>query len=192
MKQKKCCDGNQSKLYLIVVAVILVLMVALTLTTNKSYTVDQQKMALEYTELSKNNQFKYVKIDDVLKVFENGTAVVFFGFPECPWCQKTAPILSEAASKAGVKEILYYNPMEIRAENTPKYQQLVKILNKYLRNDDNNQKRLFVPDIYVVKKGEIVAQANELAKPDDKVETYYTDKRTKELVDIYEKALKKL
>lgn len=183
---------NNQKLFLIIAASIVTLMVVLNLTMNQNYSVSQQKMALEYPELSVNNRFNYVDVDEVLEVLNDGTGVIFFGFPECPWCQNIVPILNKAAVDSDTKQILYYNPLEIRSENTPKYQQIVKLLNKYLSVDENNQKRLFVPDIYVVKKGKIVARANDMSKPGDDVETYFTNQKKKQLLTKYQEALNKL
>lgn len=183
---------NNQKLVLIITATIITLMLVLTFTMNNNYSVDQRKMALEYSKLSINNRFEYVGADEVLEVLNDGTGVIFFGFPECPWCQNTAPILNKAAIESGVKKILYYNPLEIRSENTPKYQQMVKILNKYLTVDENNQKRLFVPDIYIVKQGRIVAHVNDMSKPGDDVNTYFTNKKRSQLLKTYKEALNKL
>ena len=64
----------------------------------------------EYMEVNINNDNKIVYADyktifDVL----DGTGVIYFGFPECPWCRNAVPILLEAAEESGIKQIYYLN-----------------------------------------------------------------------------------
>ena len=44
-------------------------------------------------KIDKDNPMIYANIEDVQKLLENGTGVVYFGFPECPWCRNMVPNL---------------------------------------------------------------------------------------------------
>ena len=57
----------------------------------------------EYMEVNINNDNKIVYADyktifDVL----DGTGVIYFGFPECPWCRNAVPVLLEAAEESSI------------------------------------------------------------------------------------------
>jgi hypothetical protein len=91
-----------------------------------------------------------------------------------------------------IKEIYYLNPKEIRNKNTTEYQRIVYLLKDYLTVDENGNKRLYVPDIYFISKGEVVGhhfktldvQANLATNP-------LNDKEKDELKDIYKKLISK-
>ena len=181
-----------NKVVLVLLALMMALLGYFVVLDKNNVNVDAEKMHLDYAEVSRNNVFVYTDIDTVLKIFKEGTGVVYFGFPICPWCQGVTPLLNKAAHNTGVKKIYYYNPIETRGENTPKYKELVGYLKDYLSEDDEGNKRLFVPDTYVVKNGKIVGQANEMAKENDDVKTYFTKEKKKELIKVYEDIMKKL
>ena len=60
---------------------------------------DNEKFANEYTEVGKNNVFVYREADEIIKILEGGTGIVYLGFPECPWCQAYVPMLNEVAKE---------------------------------------------------------------------------------------------
>lgn len=42
-----------------------------------------------------------------------GSGVLYFGFPECPWCRILLPSLLQVAEDTN-QTVYYYNPKEIR------------------------------------------------------------------------------
>lgn len=145
---------------------------------------DSVKFSKEYIEVGEENIFEYKSIDEIVKILEGGTGVVYLGFPECPWCQRYVVYLNEVAKESGVENIYYTNILQYRKDNTEGYQKLVSMLDGYLLNDNEGNPRIFVPDITVVQNGEIVGHDNEtsvVTEEDGTPEEYWTEKRIEDL-----------
>lgn len=125
---------------------------------------DAKKFKSEYTNVSDDNPFVYRSVDQIINILEKGTGVVYLGFPECPWCQAYVPYVEEVAKKVGIDKVYYYNIKEDRKNNTEEYQKIVKILDVYLSNDDEGNKRIYVPAIIIVQNGKIVEFDDETSK----------------------------
>lgn len=170
------------KLFLIIPIVCICLLIGCA---NKE--TDAQKFAKEYTQVSENNYFVYKESEEIIKILENGTGIVYLGFPECKWCQAYVPILNEVADMEGVEKIYYYNILEARKNNTEDYQKMVQLLNEYLQYDEEGNKRIYVPTVIFVSKGNIVAFDDETAydtKGFSEPTEYWTDE---EISDLKEK-----
>ena len=93
----------------ILLCLMLVLLVGCTGTT------DAQKFKKEYEalngqsnyagvlhktiEISENNPMIYATDEEVITMLESGTGIIYFGFPDCPWCRAALPVLLEAAEE---------------------------------------------------------------------------------------------
>ena len=66
---------------------------------------------LSYSSLDipKNNPMKYSSYEEIFKILDNGTGVIYLGFPECPWCRNIVPVLIDTALKSKVETIYYLN-----------------------------------------------------------------------------------
>lgn len=147
---------------------------------------DALKFAEEYTKVSSDNYFVYKNKEEIIKILEHGTGLVFIGFPECPWCQAYAPILNEVADIEGLEKIYYYNILEDRKNNTEEYKKIVNILYDYLRYDSEGNKRIYVPSVVAIVEGEIVGFDDETSydtKGLDNPEEYWTDEELRDLKD---------
>jgi thiol-disulfide isomerase/thioredoxin len=125
---------------------------------------DREKFKSEYTNVTSDNPFVYRSVDQIINILEKGTGVVYLGFPECPWCQAYVPYVEEVAKKVGIDKVYYFNIKEDRKNNTEEYQKIVKILDVYLPNDDEGNKRIYVPAIIVVRNGKIIEFDDETSK----------------------------
>lgn len=125
---------------------------------------DREKFKSEYTNVTSDNPFVYRSVDQIINILEKGTGVVYLGFPECPWCQAYVPYVEEVAKKVGIDKVYYFNIKEDRKNNTEEYQKIVKILDVYLPNDDEGNKRIYVPAIIIVQNGKIVEFDDETSK----------------------------
>lgn len=125
---------------------------------------DREKFKSEYTNVTSDNPFVYRSVDQIINILEKGTGVVYLGFPECPWCQAYVPYVEEVAKKVGIDKVYYFNIKEDRKNNTEEYQKIVKILDVYLPNDDEGNKRIYVPAIIVVQNGKIIEFDDETSK----------------------------
>lgn len=154
------------------------------LTSCKENISDSQKFANEYTQVQEYNVFAYRSEEEIIKILEHGTGVVYLGFPECPWCQAYVPILNEVADTEGLDKISYYNILEARKNNTEFYQKLVSILSDNLRYDEEGNKRIYVPAVISVVEGKIIGFDDESSYDTlgyDDPKNYWTEERTKNL-----------
>lgn len=170
--------ANQIKIILtfVIVAIIITLIVIFReqLFKVKENITDSEKFFRDYNGVTVDNVYKYVTAKEAIELFKVDEAVIFFGFKECIWCQEYAPILNDYAKENNVKTIYYVDIKEDRANNTQEYQELVKLLDKYLEDDDNNNKRIYVPDVYFIKDGKIVGHNNDTSTEDGAdTEEYY-------------------
>ena len=124
---------------------------------------DAQKFSNEYGEIGEDNVIVYRSIDEIKKILENGTGIVYLGFPECQWCDKYVVYLNEVAKEEDVERIYYFNVLKDRQDDTDDYLELVEMLEEYLQYDEEGNKRIYVPAVIAVKNGEIVGFDDETA-----------------------------
>lgn len=167
---------------LIITLILSVLL--LTSCKGKETISDSKKFASEYTQVQEYNVFTYRSEDEIIKILEHGTGIVYLGFPECPWCQAYVPILNEVADIEGLDKVYYYNILKDRQDNTEFYQKLVSILSDNLRYDEEGNKRIYVPAVISVVEGKITGFDDESSydtlgfnNPKD----YWTEERIKNL-----------
>jgi len=130
------------------------------ITLNSDIT-DAVRFNQEYPQVGENNIYIYASVDEIIDTLANGTGVVYLGMPSCPWCQAYTPILNDVAMSLGIDKIRYFDITQIRQDNTEDYQKIVSILKDHLDLDADGNPRVFVPDITVVKNGEILGHDNE-------------------------------
>ena len=170
------------KKILLIIPIIFALL--LTACTKEEKETDAKKFAKEYTQITEDNYFVYRTSDEIIKILENGTGVVYLGFPECPWCQSYVKMLNEVADIEGLEKIYYLNILEDRKNNTEDYQKIVEILKDHLQYDDEGNKKVFVPAVIVVSKGEIIGFNDETSydtKGFENPEDYWTEDEVSDL-----------
>lgn len=116
---------------------------------------DAVRFASEYP-VSEDNVFVYRTLEEINKILENGTGLIFLGFPECPWCRGYAPIINEIAKQEKLEKVYYFNIKQDRADNTELYQKTVKLLEENLRYDEEGNRRIYAPSLIAVKNGKVV------------------------------------
>ena len=144
----------------IIVSVVLLLAVAITsylLLNKEEKNTDAKRFSREYQTVDKNNVFTYRTFEEIENILKHGTGVIYLGFPECPWCQAYVKYLNEVAVDNDVEKVYYYNILNDRKENNDNYKALVKILDEYLKYDNEGNKRIYVPAVISVKEGEILS-----------------------------------
>lgn len=171
----------KKKLILLIPIMVVCLLVGCA---KKEVETDAQKFAKEYSTITEDNYFVYRTGEEIIKILEHGTGVVYLGFPECPWCQAYVPMLNEVADIEGLEKIYYYNILEDRKNNTDLYKRIVNITKDYLKYDEEGNERIYVPAVIIVLEGKIIGFDDETSydtKGYELPEDYWTEEERKEL-----------
>ena len=147
----------------------------------------------QYTGLPEAKRFVKESGDEIVDRFNSGTGVIFLGFKECPWCQKTAPLINEAAQVEGAN--VYYVDIRQERENvTEAYQAIVSILSPHLPKDEEGNVRISTPDISIVKDGEIIWRFKTEAVTEAEMtpQTYWTEDRQARAIEQFKDEMRKL
>lgn len=141
-------------------------------------TVENLTMHEQYSGLPEDNRFVEEPGSQIIDTFENGTGIILLGFKECPWCQKTVPLLNQAAEAEDLS-VHYLDIREERSSNSYLYRELIAILEPYLKKDENGTPTISTPDISYVKDGEIVwrFEMEETTIEELTPDTYWTEER---------------
>ena len=126
-------------------------------------------------DIPSNSQVEYVDLAQIQDIVARGTGVLYFGFPECPWCRTLVPVLFEAIEATGYEGPVYYGNfvgerdkrslddsgnIVIEQEGSEAYQQLVATLydwlGPYTGLNDDTIKRIYFPTTVFVKDGQVV------------------------------------
>lgn len=149
-------ERSKKNVYIIFgIIAVLILIISLSFLFKKDKMSDAERFAKEY-DFTVNNVFVYRNLDEINKILENGTGVVYLGFPECPWCRGYIPYLNEVAINEHLDKIYYFNILNDRKNNTSGYKKTVQLLNDYLKYDNEGNKRIYVPAVIAVNNGKIV------------------------------------
>ncbi len=153
-------------------------------------------------ELKDNNPFVYATAKEVVSTLENGTGLIYLGFPNCPWCRNAINVLQHV----NTDKILYLNMTDERdayevkegvlnkiKDGTDEYYEMLKALDSILSDYEvdgikTGEKRIYVPLVIGVKEGQIVGyHADTVELPDG--QTPYdllTKKQQSDLKLIYD------
>lgn len=197
-------------------SILLVLLLLTGCTSAFKVTDDSKKFKQEYealngelnssgseylkVKINKANPFKYLTYEETMDFLENGTGILFFSRPGCPYCRATLDATIKFAEENNIKRINYYNPETIREENKEPYKALLNKLNEYLEIDtvtqketdadfDDTLKRLVVPHMFFINNGEVVFEYQENRADWSKK---LTKEQSKEIIDIYTEGYEKL
>lgn len=154
-------------------------------------------------EVEDDNPIKYSNADEIVKLVNNGTGIIYLGYPTCPWCRNAVPILLQAAKDTGIDKIYYMNMHDERdsyivkddelvltKEGTEGYKKLLKvfdgILDDYVVDGYNTkEKRIYVPSVIFVRDGEIVGYHMDTVKSQEDPYVVLNEKQQEELYNIY-------
>jgi len=181
---------------ILIVAIVIVIFVIKD--NNKVvYTNDEIKFKEEYEALNNqgnnyndkkylelniidDNNIEYATEEEIAKILKDGSGVIYFGFPGCPWCRAMIAPLLEEASKNGINKVYYLNILDMRdaykvenkkvlrtKEGSDSYYKILDSLSEYLKDYSitdakgkeyaTGVKRLYAPTVVMVKDGEVKA-----------------------------------
>ena len=125
-----------------------------------------------YDELPKENHFEVTDQETLTSILTHGTAIVFLGFPECPWCQAYIPMLEEALSENEAM-CTYYNIYWDKENDREYYDSIADLLisqndsgEEIIQYDNDGLPRIYMPLVLFVEKGRITAFDNETCMED--------------------------
>ncbi len=208
----------KKKIIIIVAIIIVLLIIGITyyiLNNNDSTKfkneyekLNNQKGYLDIT-IPKDNNVKYATFDETMDFLNNGTGILYLGFPECPWCRNALPVLLEAAKDNEIENVYYYNAKPIRdekelkdgkiiikKEGTKDYYKLVDKLKDHLGPyeglDDESVKRIYFPTAVFVMGGKVVGIHIGTVDSQKDPSKGLTKKQKQELLDTYNQNIKKI
>lgn len=134
---------------------------------------NDNKKKYQTLDIARKNVIEYADYEKIFDVLDNETAVIYFGFPTCPWCRTLIPSLLDAAEESGIEKIYYLNNKDSRdikklekkrivteKEGTDDYYKLLEKLDEFLGEyeglNDKKVKRLYFPTVVFVKEGKVV------------------------------------
>jgi len=169
-KDKGIIIGGVCLLLLVILAIFLIVFKDDNKALSDGYIFSQ-----EYASVSEDNPFVYRSANEIIEILENGTGVVYLGFPECKWCQRYVKYLNEVAYEEDIEKIYYFNIKETRENNTESYQKIVSLIGDYVPFDEEGKRRIYVPAVIYVNKGEIIGHDNETSMVSGDVDEYWTE-----------------
>lgn len=169
------------------------------------------KYEKEYLEvqLKDENPFIYKSEDEIIKILEGGTGLLYFGFASSPECRSMISVLEEAADEMSLKEIYYLDIENIRdfyvidqndkllkeKDGSLGYYKILNLLDSYLREykifaKDGNyvdtlEKRLYAPTVVAVLNGNVVGFHEVTAQTENDGFGSLTDEERNSLKKIY-------
>lgn len=148
----------------------------------EEYKGEAKKFSEEYPELPLENRFRFIDIEEGIKIMERGTGILYFGFPDCKWCQAYVPLLNEVVMENSDFPIWAVNIKEDREENTENYQRILEIAKDKIKLDKEGKPRLFVPIVFLVHNGVILEVEDESSRVPGDIDTraYWTEEKKNE------------
>ncbi len=61
-----------------------------------------------------NNPVDILTEEEAVALLESGTGILYFGFPDCPWCRNMLPVLLQTLKNMSIERMYYLNIGSIR------------------------------------------------------------------------------
>lgn len=146
----------------------------------------EKNLSSEYTDLPEDNQLYYMEKDGVETLLLHGTGILFFGFPECPWCQAYLPQLNAVLQENDAKAA-YYNIYQDKTDDRAFYDQIAEDIESVndtgtpiVQYNNDGKQVIYMPLVLFINNGMITAFNNETSTEDADVikpEDYWTDEK---------------
>ena len=138
---------------------------------------DNVRFANEYKDISKDNLYIYCKAEEILRLLDRDSGVIFLGFPDNIWSHYYAEYLNDVAISEEIDKIYYYDFERDRSIRSNKYESIVIKLKNYLIASDTNHYSLNAPTILIVKNGNVIYFNDDIQtiRGDVNPEDYFTE-----------------
>lgn len=130
---------------------------------------DENGVSYSDIEIDENNTIRYMEYDQLQEVFNNGTHLVYLGWPGCPWCRRSLPVVIDTVNSYPGIYIYYFNILQYRNEyeknpdsdKGKKYKAVADMLKQYSTQFyDDGTAKLVASNFYFIKDGEIIGVHN--------------------------------
>jgi len=127
----------------------------------------------EYPDMTAiDHPFLKLTAVEVKELIDNdGSAIVYFGYPHCPYCQQAVPVLSEVATNMDLN--IYYVDVYQDDEKISATDQMTALtdlieneFSPLLSKDESGYPTFYTPDVFVIKDGNIIANHEGLVDGD--------------------------
>ena len=153
-------------------------------------TANEEGVAHKTVNILKDNNVKYITLEEADKMLEEGSGVIYFGFASCPWCRNLVPTLLDVAKEKDAP-MEYYNILASLYEYLSQY----VLYTEAGKEVEVPEKRLSAPTVVAVKEGvvlDVYEATVEMTEEDGGAVKVYTkddkknaEKAYKELIEIY-------
>lgn len=161
-------------------------------------------------EVPEKNGVVYTSTKKAAEILKSGTGVIYFGYPESSWSRHILASLFMAREETGLNKIYYCNAYSERDEKcltddgsietikdgSSSYYKILEELgdkaDSYQGLDDDSIKRLYFPSVVFIKNGKVVDIHVSTLPSHTKERKKLTDKQSRELEQIYLKAINKI
>ena len=65
-------------------------------------------------EIKEDSPVHYVELEKIAELLENGTHVIYMGWPECPYCRRAVPVLMDTVSEYEGMSVYYCSMKDAR------------------------------------------------------------------------------
>ncbi len=123
--------------------------------------VDEDTCQIDEARQTQNlsADFDPISFEEAIAFFEDKqSGLLYFGFPNCPFCQEIVPILHTLASQANipVHYIQTRDDQGIRLYTDSQRDEIAPYLQDYIHNNSEGEPTLYVPLVVAVEEGKVV------------------------------------
>lgn len=136
-----------------------------------------------FEEISETS-FTPISFDEAVAFFEEGkSGVLYFGFPDCPWCQDVIPVLEQESKSENIP--VYYvrtrDDDKNRLYTDEQKEQIIPYIGSYMKDNEEGELTLYVPLVISVVDGQAVDGHEGTIDGHDAKEREMTEEETRQL-----------
>lgn len=148
----------------------------------------------QYSLVKNEIYLEEIKQENLEQFLKHGSGILFFGFPECPWCQEYLPLLNQFLEK-NQTSAYYYNIYQDKHENASFYDNIARIIQE--KNPDiihyNKEGRavIYMPLTLFIEKGEIryfESETNNISSKEYNPSIYWDNEKKEALFQRLQKS----
>lgn len=155
---------------------------------------DSVLFSKEFKTISEDNSFQILSSAEALTFLENGTGILFLGFPENKWSVSIAEMLDEVSKELDYSPIYYFNFYDERESRHDNYLGIIREVDDYLDLNDEGKIDIYAPTVIGVVHGDVVYFDNETTFMNNRLEPkdYWSEEQKDKKMTRFRKILSDL